>query len=162
MNLSALPKITDRSKKRVGRGYGSGKGGHTAGRGTKGQKARNSNALEFEGAARGAGFYKRLPLLRGKDKLKPNSKKPIGVNVKYLNLFKKGSTVSIDSLIKQSIVDESARISGVKILGEGELTLPLTVNLPATKGAVKKIEKAGGTVEIAESKIQKIKRSKDQ
>ncbi|MBU1070791.1 uL15 family ribosomal protein, partial [Patescibacteria group bacterium] len=49
MNLSNLPKITQRPKKRVGRGYGSGKGGHTSGRGQKGQKSRSKIPIWFEG-----------------------------------------------------------------------------------------------------------------
>ena len=72
--LHNLPKTTKREKKRVGRGYGSGKG-HQSGRGIKGQKARGTIPPEFAGGARGAGFYKRLPFLRGKGKLKPNTKK---------------------------------------------------------------------------------------
>lgn len=56
MDLSNLTKITRRAKKRVGRGYGSGKGGHTTGRGAKGQKVRSSLRPTFEGG--------QLPLVR--------------------------------------------------------------------------------------------------
>jgi len=56
MELSKLSKIARKSKKRVGRGYGSGKGGHTVGRGAKGQRARNKVRSTFEGG--------QLPLAR--------------------------------------------------------------------------------------------------
>lgn len=160
MNLSQLSKTTKRSKKKVGRGYGSGKG-HQSGRGTKGQNARSGVALEFQGAARGAGFYKRLPLLRGKGKLKPNQQKPYGVNVKYLNVLPKNSEVTLESLMKHGIVNVQAKKTGVKILGDGELTVALTVMLPVSGGAQKKIEKAGGTVGKQEKKIQRSKELKD-
>ena len=146
MILSKLSKTTQRSRKRVGRGYGSGKGGHTSGRGTKGRKARGKVPLQFEGAAAGASFYKRLPLLRGKGKLKPNAK-PVGINVKYLNILKKDTKVTLETLIEHHIVDGKGKETGVKILGDGELSVALTVLLPTSKGAREKIEKAGGTVE---------------
>ena len=146
MQLSNKPKTTERSHKRVGRGYGSGKGGHTSGRGTKGRKARGKVPLQFEGAAAGASFYKRLPLLRGKGKLKPNTQKITGVNVKYLNILKKNTQVTVETLITNHIVGEKARQTGVKILGDGELSVALVIMLPVTKGAREKIEKAGGTV----------------
>ncbi|KKR72695.1 MAG: 50S ribosomal protein L15 [Microgenomates group bacterium GW2011_GWC1_41_8] len=146
MNLSNRPKTTEGSKKRLGRGYGSGKGGHTVGRGTKGRKARGKVPLQFEGVAAGSSFYKRLPLLRGKGKLKPDTKKIVGVNVKYLNILKKDTQVTIETLIKHHIVGEKAKETGVKILGDGELSVALAVTLPTSKGAREKIEKAGGTV----------------
>lgn len=65
MNLSQLPKIVHRSKKRIGRGHGSGKV-KTAGRGSKGQKARGKIPAGFEGGQ--LPLIKRLPLLRGKGK----------------------------------------------------------------------------------------------
>ena len=74
MDLSSLPKITKRAAKRVGRGYGSGKGGHTSGRGSKGQKARGKLPLTFEGTKVKKSLIKRLPLQRGKGKLKPQKK----------------------------------------------------------------------------------------
>jgi len=63
-----LPKIVQRSKKRVGRGVGSGKGSHTSGRGQKGQKSRNHVSVLFEGMKTKKSLLKRLPLLRGKGK----------------------------------------------------------------------------------------------
>jgi large subunit ribosomal protein L15 len=65
-----LPKIVSKSKKRVGRGMGSGKGSHTVGRGQKGQKSMKDLHILFEGMKTKKSFLKRLPLLRGKGKFK--------------------------------------------------------------------------------------------
>lgn len=143
MDLSNLPKLKTRGKRRVGRGHGSGRS-KTAGRGTKGQKARGKIKLTFEGGI--VPLIKRLPMNRGKDKNKSLKKKPIIVNVKFLNLLAVGSIVDIEFLVNQKIVDVEAREVGVKILGEGQLQTPLTIKLPVSKGAKQKIEKAGGKV----------------
>ncbi len=145
MRLSSLTKITKTKQKRLGQGHGSGRG-KTAGRGTKGQKAKGKIPLSFEGGA--LTLIKRLPFMRGKGKNKPFKKGPIIVNVKVLNLLKKGSIVDIKSLIENKIVDsEYAKKNGVKILGDGDLSVSLIVKLPVSKGAAKKILKVGGRVE---------------
>lgn len=144
-SLNNLKKIKSKTKRRLGQGHGSGRS-KTAGRGTKGQKARNKVPLYFEGGA--LPLIKRLPFHRGKGKNKVFKKKPIGINVKVLNLLKKDSVVDVKALIDKKIVNkEEALIYGVKILGDGELTVSLVVKLPVTKGAEKKIVKAGGKVE---------------
>ena len=144
--LNNLPAIVGKRKKRVGRGYGSGRGGHTVGRGQKGQKSRNKPYLLFEGVKTQKSLLRRLPLLRGKGKLK-SSPKPIVVNVRFLNLLPKGTKVTVKSLAKYGLIKESeGRRFGVKILGAGKLEKALTVTLPCSSGAKKKIEKAGGTV----------------
>ena len=164
MELHSLPKTTTRRQKRLGLGYGSGKGGHTAGRGQKGQKARSKVNLFFEGAKFRKSLVRRLPLLRGKGKLRAGAR-PIIVNVKYLNLLPKNSTVDIKSLVKKQIVDEKeAAKFGVKILGAGKLGVALKVALPCSKGAVEIIKKAGGDVvkqKISQKKTsQKTKKEK--
>lgn len=63
-----LPKIVTRAKKRIGRGRGSGKGGHTVGRGQKGQKVRGKVGVLFEGMKMKKSLIKRLPFVRGKGK----------------------------------------------------------------------------------------------
>ncbi|HLB60982.1 MAG TPA: 50S ribosomal protein L15 [Patescibacteria group bacterium] len=147
VQLNNLSKITKRTKKRVGRGYGSGKGGHTSGRGQKGQKSRGKVPLHFVSGAMGASMIKRLPLLRGKGKLKPNNKKPFAINIKYLNVIPAKTTVTEEVLIKHNIVVKDALTGrGVKILGGGALTVLLHVAVPVTKGAKKQIEDAGGAV----------------
>jgi ribosomal protein L15 len=73
----------------------------------------------------------------------------MGINVNVLNLLKKGTIVDLQTLIENHIVEkDDAKTYGVKILGDGELSVSLTVKLPATKGAIKKIEKAGGKIEL--------------
>ncbi|MBI1919161.1 50S ribosomal protein L15 [Candidatus Microgenomates bacterium] len=145
MKLSELPKITTRKKRRVGRGHGSGRV-KTAGRGTKGQKARGKIPLAFEGGA--LPLVKRLPFRRGRGRNKSFKKKPIIINVKALNLLPANSIVDVACLIKHRIIEEEeGKEFGVKILGDGQLQVLLTVKLPVSKGARKKIEKAGGKVE---------------
>ena len=152
MELNNLPKHIAKSKKRVGQGIGSGKGGHTSGRGQKGQKARNKVPVYFMGAAAGASLIKRLPYLRGKGKMKSHAHQMYPLNIEFLNVLSKGTEVTVDSLIKHNIVTEDTRHYGVKILGGGKLEVALTVNLPVSKQAQTKIEKAGGTVGIKTEK----------
>lgn len=144
MNLHNLEKIKAKSKKRVGLGHGSGRG-KTAGRGQKGQKARNSVPLRFEGGA--LPLTKRLPFLRGKGRNKSLQEKPVVINVAALNVFAKGATINEESLVKQGLTTkELIDKKGVKILGRGDMTVSLTVQLPVSKGAEEKITKAGGNV----------------
>ena len=145
MNLTNIQKLTTKKKKRVGLGHGSGRV-KTSGRGTKGQKARNSVPLDFEGGA--LPLIKRMPFLRGKDKFKSLWAKPLIVNISALNLLPKDSVVDLENLAKHHLVRlDSAKEAGVKILGDGELQVALTVKLPISKGAAEKVKKAGGTVE---------------
>lgn len=145
MELHTLRPTVSRGKRRFGLGHGSGRG-KTSGRGSKGQNARGKVALSFEGGA--LPLIKRLPFRRGKDKNKSFKKKPITLNIKVLNLLEGVTTVDVESLIAAKIVDaQEARVYGVKILGDGELTKALTVKLPVSAGAAQKIEKAGGRVE---------------
>lgn len=141
-----LPKIVEKRKKRVGRGIGSGKGGHTSGRGQKGQKTRDNLSILFEGVKVRKSLFKRLPLRRGKDKFKGKDK-PIIVKLSLLNLYESGEEVNSESLVKKNIVGaEDAKRFGVKILGGGELTKKLTIKVPISKSAAKKVEKVGGKI----------------
>lgn len=145
MNLNNLITIIRRKKRRLGQGYGSGRG-KTAGRGTKGQKARGMVSISFEGG--GVSLIKRLPFMRGKGRFKPVSKKPIIVNLDSLNRLKKNSKVDIKTLIENNIIDKDrVKTNGVKILGRGKINISLNVDLPVSKSAALKIEKAGGRVE---------------
>ncbi|MBI4097562.1 MAG: 50S ribosomal protein L15 [Candidatus Levybacteria bacterium] len=151
MGLNNLPKIKRSSKKRLGQGHGSGKV-KTAGRGTKGQKARGKIPSYFEGGA--LPLIKRLPFRRGKGRNKSFRNVPLIVNVKYLNILPKNQVVDINCLIKYRIVKaEDAKQFGVKILGDGEIKQALIIKLPISKSAAKKIEKAGGHVE-RDSKVE--------
>src|SRR3990170_2188941 len=144
--MEKLPKTVKKSRKRLGRGYGSGKGGHTVGRGQKGQKARGKVGVMFEGIKMKKSFIKKLPLQRGRGKFGPKDK-PVIVKLGYLNLFASGAKVDLNALIKQGIVDKTdAQEFGVKILGDGNLGKKLTIEVPISKHAAKAVEKAGGKV----------------
>lgn len=146
MKLNKLPKTTTRKKKRVGRGYGSGKGGHTVGRGSKGQKARGKVKIWFEGGQ--LPLVRKLPKTRGKGRFKPLKASPIIINLKDLANLAKNTQVTIENLAKAKIIKEKeATKFGVKILGEGEIKIPLTIKVPISKKAKEKIEKSGGKVE---------------
>ena len=127
---------------RVGRGHGSGNG-KTAGKGHKGQKARSGAPRPgFEGGQ--MPLYRRLPK-RGFTCI--NSKKIIAINVSELERFEADSVVTIDTLIESGLVKNT--FDGVKILGNGELSKKLTVQVNAfSKSAVAKIEAAGGKAEV--------------
>ena len=145
MELHKLQTISNKKKRRGGQGHGSGRV-KTAGRGTKGQNARSSRSLTFEGGA--LPLIKRLPFRRGKAKNKVFKLKPIVINVKALNLLPKNSVVDNETLIKYKIVDAGqAKMYGIKILGDGEINIPLIVKIKITKNAAIKIEKAGGKIE---------------
>jgi large subunit ribosomal protein L15 len=140
--MTNLPKVVENRKKRVGRGYGSGKGGHTTGRGQKGQKSRTKIGVLFEGVKVKKSLLKRLPFQRGKGKNK-GGKGPVIVNVEALNILPAGSKVTIETLIKAKIVDEKdAKMYGVKILGNGKLEKKLIIEVPASKSVLKILEKS--------------------
>jgi large subunit ribosomal protein L15 len=143
MNLNELLKVTERSKKRLGRGIGSGRG-KTAGRGTKGQKARGKVPNGFIGGT--LALYKKLPYRRGLGNTKRNAGS-LPVLVEKLSAFKDNSTITLQSLVEMKIINKSdAQKLSVKIVGSGDLKSKLTVNIPATKSAKAVIEKAGGQV----------------
>ena len=76
-----------------------------------------------------------------------NSKVIIGINVKVLNRFEDGTTVTVDSLIEAGIINNPR--DGVKILGHGELTKKLDVKVNAySAGATEKIQALGGNAEV--------------
>ena len=136
MKLSELPRIVHRSKKRLGRGHGSGKV-KTSGRGTKGQKARDSIRPGFEGGQ--LSIIHRLPLLRGKGRNKALRAKPFPIPVGRLNAIPAGTTVTLKELTKYHIIGEG--ITRVKILGGSTLSHKLTVNVPCSRSARKAIDK---------------------
>ena len=146
--MEKLTKTVKKSRKRLGRGYGSGKGGHTVGRGQKGQKARGKIGVLFEGTKIKKSLLLRLPLRRGKGKFRARPK-PIIIKLDYLNVLPADSKVDLDLLIDRGIVgDKDAREAGVKILGNGEIKKRQVVLVPISKSAAKKVEDAGGTVTV--------------
>lgn len=136
-----------KKSKRVGRGYGSGKGGHTSGRGMKGQGARSKVHILFEGVKTRKSMLSRLPLLRGKSKFKAKLK-PFELKLEVLNNFKDGSEVSIQSLVDSKVLRDRDVKNGVKIIAGGELKAKkLKVLLPTTSQVRETIESSDGSVE---------------
>ena len=128
---------------RVGRGHGSGNG-KTAGRGQKGQKSRSGGGtrIGFEGGQ--MPLYRRLPK-RGFKCI--NTKKIVNVDVSRLEVFEADSVVTVDALREKGLVKNS--FDGVKILGNGEISKALTVQVNKfSKSAAAKIEAAGGKAEV--------------
>jgi large subunit ribosomal protein L15 len=126
---------------RVGRGE-SGRRGKTAGRGTKGLKARSKVRRGFEGGQ--MPLQRRMPKLRGFRN--PNRVEYTVVNVERLNAFDAGTTVTADDLRSRGLVKHRGK---VKVLGEGDIDRALTIKAHAfSLGAVEKIKAAGGSVEV--------------
>jgi large subunit ribosomal protein L15 len=161
LTLSNLKPATKRkARKRVGRGLGSGKGRYS-GRGIKGQKARaGSHRMRagFEGGQ--MPLYMRLGKQRGatsKDAMPigPHRTSVQAVNISELErVFAAGDEVTIDSLLERGLV-KTTKID-VKILGGGELQKKLNVTAHRfSKGAVRRIEAAGGTATSLREPVEK-------
>lgn len=148
--LNRLSKTVLNKQKRIGRGYGSGKGGHTSSRGAKGQKARGKVSAIFEGTKIKKSLLKRLPLLRGKGKFNSLGSKVLTVKVEKLNLFTKDSEITLKTLAEKGLIKSHKNQSlKIKIIGADQVKVPLKVKLPCSKEAAKQIESAGGKIEIA-------------
>lgn len=141
--LQNLVKTTTKSKKRVGRGIGSGTGGHTATRGSKGQRSRQGAnvPLWFEGGQ--LPLIKRLPMLRGKGRLKvlhPTAEVSLSEIEKM-----KADTVNLETLKAEKVIDR--RFKKAKIISGGKLSRKVTVEgLRVSATAKDAIEKLGGKV----------------
>jgi len=144
MKLGTLkpPEGSKTRKKRVGRGIGSGHG-KTACRGTKGQRSRSGRGIPpgFEGG--------QMPLQRRVPKRGFTNifkKRFALVNLRDLNRFKANSVVDVETLRKAGLVKKVH--DGVKILGRGRITIPLTLRVHrVSKGAAEKIVAAQGRIE---------------
>jgi len=145
MNLSQLKPVegSKKSRKRVGRGTGSGHG-KTSCRGHKGQNCRSGGGVRrgFEGGQ--MPLQRRLPK-RGFCNI--FKKQYAIVNISDLEKFKAGSVITPEELVKKGIVKKIA--DGIKILGNGELRDAFTVKAHKYSGtAAEKIRSAGGEVEV--------------
>jgi large subunit ribosomal protein L15 len=146
MRLDELkpPKGAKKKAKRFGRGPGSGRG-KTAGRGTKGQGSRSGGGTPpgFEGG--------QMPLQRRLPKRgfhNPFKKAYAEVNIRDLEHFDTDSVVDEEILRQRGLV--KGQWDGVKLLGIGDISKPLTVKVDrCSAGAREKIEAAGGKVEVA-------------
>ncbi|WP_128774012.1 50S ribosomal protein L15 [Actinomyces oricola] len=128
-----------KAKTRVGRGEGS--KGKTAGRGTKGTKARHQVRPGFEGGQ--MPLHMRLPKLRGFRNPNRVEYQPVNVG-RIAELFPQGGTVTVEDLVAKGAVRKNEL---VKVLGAGDITVALTITADAWSGSAKeKIEAAGGTI----------------
>ena len=137
------PDGSRRSRKRVGRGVGSGHG-KTAGRGSKGHNSRSGGGVRpgFEGGQ--MPLHRRLPK-RGFTNI--FKKKIVVINIRDLSRFESGSTVDEAALVRIGLV--KGRRDGIKLLGKGDITFPLTVKVnDVSKNAREKILAAGGNIEV--------------
>ena len=144
MKLNELNNENAKTRKRVGRGAGSGLG-KTSGKGHKGQNARSGGGVRpgFEGG--------QLPLFRRLSKRGFNNYNfrtvYATVNVGDLERFEEGTTVTKELLIEVGLVKKE--LDGIKVLGNGELTKKLTVKANKFSSTAKaKIENVGGTTEV--------------
>lgn len=134
-----------KAKKRLGRGTGSGLG-KTSGKGHKGQNARSGGGVRpgFEGGQ--MPLFRRLPK-RGFTNIFATVYAI--VNLEDLNRFEENTVVTPELLFEQGVVKKGKAKHGVKILGDGELKVKLTVQAQKfSKTAAEKIEAAGGKVEV--------------
>jgi large subunit ribosomal protein L15 len=149
-----LNELTDnegatKSRKRLGRGIGSGSG-KTAGRGVKGQKARSGVAINgFEGGQ--MPLYRRLPKRGFKN---PFTKSFVTVSLARVQAavdagkLDAKETVTVEALVQAGVVRRAK--DGVRLLSDGELKAKLSFDVAgASKAAVEKVEKAGGSVKVA-------------
>jgi len=147
INLNNREKI-NKSKMRVGRGIGSGKG-KTSGRGVKGQKSRSGVAIKsFEGGQ--MPLYRRLP----KRGFNPISIDEIAImNLEKIQFFidkktiKNSDLLNADLLKKLNLINKNSK--KLKILGTGEIKVKVNIeaNL-ASKSAINKVEKVGGSIQL--------------
>ena len=141
-NLKPAEGSTHNDNFRRGRGHGSGNG-KTAGKGHKGQKARSGAPRPgFEGGQ--MPLYRRIPKRGFKNR---NTKEIVGINIDRLEKFDNDAVVTVAALVEAGIVSNPR--DGVKILGNGELTKKLNVQVNAYSASAKeKIEALGGKAEV--------------
>ncbi|GCE26172.1 50S ribosomal protein L15 [Dictyobacter alpinus] len=153
-----------KAERRVGRGHGSGRG-KTAGRGTKGQKARTGGHVNRSFNGGQTRLSKRLPFVRGLGNGTSVFRDDYTIiNIVDLELFEAGSQVHPEELAGQGLMTAAQGKGLIKVLGDGELDRALTVHAHKFSASAKaKIEAAGGSVEIIPTRVyEKTKRRKDE
>jgi large subunit ribosomal protein L15 len=143
LNELSPSKGSTKSRKRLGRGIGSGTG-KTAGRGSKGHNSRSGGGVRpgFEGGQ--MPIHRRLPK-RGFTNI--FRKEYALVNLRDLSKFEKGSVVDVTTLSEAGLV--KGKYFGIKLLAHGEIKQPLTIKVnKASNSAIQKVEAAGGKVEV--------------
>jgi len=137
-----------KTRKRVGRGAGSGTG-KTAGRGIKGQKSRSGVAINgYEGGQ--MPLYQRLPK-RGFNK--PNRKKFAVINLGLIQKFIDAKTLDAKSAITEDVLVETGvirrKLDGVRVLAKGEITAKIDLQVTGASASAKDaVEKAGGSLTV--------------
>ena len=135
-----------KNTKRVGRGHGSGHGKtSTRGNNGQGQRSGNSQKIGFEGGQ--MPLYRRMPKKKHFQIAQRYQTVVVTVNVKELAKFEAGTEVTPNLLVEHGLIRDKFDV--VKVLGNGELNVKLTVKANAFSGSAKeKIEAAGGTAEV--------------
>lgn len=146
MYLESITKRTNKTDKakRRGRGYGSGVGGHTVGRGMKGQKSRSGHKslIFFEGG--NTPFFRRMPKYKGFNRSEKIVNEVVSID-QLQEAYNSGEVVNLETLVEKKLVKKNSK--SVKILGDGEIKKKLIVeNIKVSSTAATKIEKAGGEV----------------
>lgn len=146
MKLNQLPSITQPGKKRLGHGYGSGKGGHTSSRGQKGQRSRGVIPVWFEGGQ--LPQIRRFPFIRGKSRFDALGLQTLAISLSRLNKLKADSRIDLKTLVAHKLISQNdIKTKQVKIVGTGSIKVPLILVLPASKSAESKIIAAGGKID---------------
>lgn len=144
MKVHELNVAASKRPQRVGRGISAGQG-KTAGRGTKGQNARTGGGVRvgFEGGQNP--LAKRLPKLRGFAAINPTVYQV--VNLSQLSKFKAGSTVDPAAFAAAGLVKDASGL--IKLLGNGELAIKLTIKVhAASASSTAAVTAQGGTIEL--------------
>ncbi len=147
--LSSLNKTTTKQSKRVGRGIGSGVGGHTTGRGAKGDNVRGHSKLTFDGTKIKKGWLKRLPFLRGKHRLLPLNDTYIVSLTQINSWFKTGEIVEKKTIFEKILRTTKRDLTKkIKVLSTGNLDKKLTFKgLELSEKASSKVLASGGKIE---------------
>ena len=143
--LNTLTKIVARSAKRLGRGYGSGVGGHTTGRGNKGDKIRGTTKLTFDGTKIKKGWIKRTPFLRGKHRVLAKVK-PFALSLTLIDKhFKANDVVTAEKIQKKLRYN----YRDFKVTSAPKFDKALTLKgIETTAKAKSQIVAAGGKIDL--------------
>ncbi|MFA6250940.1 MAG: uL15m family ribosomal protein [Candidatus Shapirobacteria bacterium] len=145
--LSTLSKTTIKQARRVGRGIGSGAGGHTTGRGSKGDKVRGDTKLTFDGTKIKKSWIKRTPFLRGKHRTLPYHHSLSLTLSRIDRWFKVDDTVTREKLFKLAGFPSRLAKRKIKILSGATFSKKLNFEaLDYSQNAKKQIIAAGGTI----------------
>jgi large subunit ribosomal protein L15 len=154
---------SNKTEKRVGRGHGSGRG-KTAGRGTKGQKARTGGHVNRSFNGGQTRLSKRLPFVRGLGNRRPALRDVYTIiNVEDLAVFEADTHVQPEVLVASGLITRAEGRGLIKILGNGDIDRALTVHAHKfSESARAKIEASGGTIQIIPVKAyEKTKQDED-